>query len=115
MRAIKFRAYTYTPSRGNFILTSDQHGSLTGFFREHEGGNIMQFTGLHDSKGVEIYEGDIVKDGSDAKPLEVVYHDKSATFGFHERHTGAASLFSLGMLIPVKVIGNIYQNPELLK
>ncbi len=68
---------------------------------------IMQFTGLKDKNGQEIYEGDILS------PDEVVFWDKKHS-GF-EPFTIADDegfIFTAGSM---EIIGNIYENPELIK
>ncbi len=76
---------------------------------------VMQYTNLKDKKGKEIFEGDIVRD--EFSNLEVVWHSKTGTWGFNKKHRGTADVFSLAMLEPhlkLEIIGNIYENPELL-
>jgi len=78
-------------------------------------GELMQFTGLKDKNGKEIYEGDIVIciHGT----YEIVFtngsfclsNSKSPTIGFLESPIGNYSGENF------KVIGNIYENPELLE
>jgi hypothetical protein len=71
---------------------------------------IQQFTGLLDRDGVEIYEGDIVSEGSGECEGSITYSEKRARF---EYKTPTAVIGLYGFY--GKVIGNIYENPELLK
>lgn len=69
---------------------------------------IMQFTGLLDRKGKEIYEGDLLKNGIGCDPAEVIFKNGMFMAGIFgctlEQYAGKNK----------EVIGNIYKNPELL-
>lgn len=73
---------------------------------------LMQFTGLLDKKGVEIYEGDIVKYEND-KPQIVEYRDCCFCY-YSESNKHIFILQIIGDVNKYEVIGNIYSNPELL-
>lgn len=85
--------------------------------------NLMQSTGLKDKNGKEIFEGDIVTDGDVASDIK--YHQ---TLGFHMiGKYGFSVPFGQGVDVEYfeefadhvskifEVIGNIYENPELLE
>lgn len=80
---------------------------------------VMQFTSLRDKNGKEIYEGDVfdsgVKRGSDVSPIlySVKWNEDEAAFGMDQ--LGPFCLTGGIDLAKVVVIGNIYENPELLK
>lgn len=75
---------------------------------------VMQYTGLKDKDGKEIYEGDIVRFGTSGGEDyigEVRYYEDSASFFVRaERHY----LEYLDDVYALKVLGNIYENKELL-
>ena len=77
----------------------------------------MQYTGLKDKNGVEIYEGDIIECKTDIYNLihigEVVFKKEFAAFVIE--NICGETLFHHLSLNTFKVIGNIYENPELYK
>lgn len=71
---------------------------------------LMQFTGIKDKNGKEIYEGDIVKTDVRAGNLRVIYFDSYTSFMLEYK----GLLYHLNEGADIEVIGNIYQNHELL-
>lgn len=122
MREIKFRAWDKklkimsTPFtlleafHDYFLLTTDM--------------DVMQYTGIKDPTGKEIYEGDIVKAEKSTfqceTPLEVrfgFYHPlDEVEYGWYVKGKFESSLvwYEIDKLDYLEVIGNIYENPELI-
>jgi hypothetical protein len=108
MRAIKFRAWNREKKVMSFEFEFD---SFDGSYFIPEGWSlyemeIMQFTGLFDKNGKEIYEGDVVD--SDQGVREIKW-EQCGFSPFHENGWGDWNENNM------VVIGNIYENPELLK
>ena len=82
---------------------------------------IMRSTELKDKNGSEIFEGDIVKyeAGCNTVTEEVAYDKNFAGFGVRDANTDIIFTFwELAEdidLISLEVVGNIYENPELLE
>ena len=83
-------------------------------------GDIMQYTGLKDKNGVEIYEGDIIKSQFDRDQqlvYKVVFEAGAFVMTRDDEFATKAGFFcttNCGVL-EGEVIGNIYENPELLE
>lgn len=75
---------------------------------------VQQFTGLFDANGEEIYEGDILDYQWGWKIGRVIFGEGGFAFDGVFGTKPFVHLFSID-LNKAKVIGNIYENPELLK
>ena len=117
MREIKFRAKN--KDTGEWVVGSnhlDQWPSntlqwLSRFWEWVEGGildpeTVGQYTGLPDKNGQEIYEGDILKTLYNPKYVVESLFEFAIDWGYYSE---AWTEF------PMEVIGNIYENPELLE
>ncbi|MFA5500836.1 MAG: YopX family protein [Candidatus Omnitrophota bacterium] len=86
-----------------------------------ENANLMQYTGLKDKNGIEIYEGDVVsfepnsiEYPEDIFIYEVVWFKQNCSFLFKINNDRYDAL-DVSYQDRLEVIGNIYENPELLK
>jgi dUTPase len=109
MREIKFRAWD-----GEKIIHHIPNSAVsTGSYLEMMGTTLklMQYTGLKDKNGVEIYEGDIILDKDYSGEFSYMKKPKAYVAEFERIiHKFFEGLFDE----QCEVIGNIYQNPELL-
>lgn len=84
---------------------------------------LMQSTGLFDENGVEIFEGDIVTDGdviSDIKYHQTLGFYMIGKYGFSVPFGQGVDVeyfeeFAVHVSKTFEVVGNIYENPELLE
>ena len=152
MREIKFRAFDKEIEGGHMVYSDgrdkadrqveydfliDEKGNLVcvwfedyddscGFSQINSGtlDNLMQFTGVYDKNGKEIYEGDIVKAWDrgvygvkevkwrqEASPCYILYPAEN----IGQWYLSAINIDGAFVDKGVEVIGNIHENPELLE
>jgi uncharacterized phage protein (TIGR01671 family) len=75
---------------------------------------LMQYTGLKDKNGKEVYEGDVLSNSQGKKGI-VIFEDGCFKLQLHKSETSSHYVpLNISYLENKEVIGNIYQNPELL-
>lgn len=77
--------------------------------------SVGQFTGLTDKNGNKIFEGDIVKVTTGIEGYKSTYHSAIQEVKYNAESGIAVFLpFDNSDMVEAEVIGNIYDNPELL-
>lgn len=129
-RKIKFRAWdkvkqiwcNYKIDDGTVYFMDNDTGCLyRNYPGKYENFDLMQYIGIKDINNIEIYEGDIVKlskENSDFKEIGVVKFDENkASYVLETQDDDLSYNISYYNYHKVyyRVIGNIYENKELLK
>jgi len=129
MREIKFRAWdkekSDSPYSGVMLYldignkhaqVSRLHVALLSDYMREDWGVLMQYTGLKDSKGVEIYEGDLIQYGKTTYEVRwnfvrwIMFDPEFAGCdGFGMPLVGPS--FSRNKMKDIEIIGNIYEHP----
>jgi uncharacterized phage protein (TIGR01671 family) len=122
MREIKFRAWgpnsNYMWSWGELVANDTSVRWLQPHFGEKI---LMQFTGLKDKDGKDIYDGDIVTISYGIPPitenLQIVWINDEVHYGWffkNLRNNGVSAPAHSTYQDSITIIGNIHENPELL-
>ncbi|WP_341232429.1 YopX family protein [uncultured Methylophaga sp.] len=119
-REIKFRAWKKSESRMvRWYELTDKPDDLVDALLLVKYEAVMQYTGLKDKAGVEIYEGDIVsyEMADNTSNALVRYDDMAVRFRFVCDPDGFSgySVHKEDVVKRVTVIGNIYETPEILE
>ncbi|MDJ8959746.1 YopX family protein [Clostridium perfringens] len=107
--------------REGYVSLNEGDNSLTDTLEMIE---LIQYTGLKDKNGKEVYEGDIIESPLwEAEPYEIVFKD----YAFKARDIRKKIMYGSDLFFDIddllsgcvgetfEVIGNIYENPELLR
>jgi len=130
MREIKFRGWN---NKIQFMSKPFRFGQVLNFNDQiikslSQDEIVMQFTGLQDKKGVDIYEGDVLEYKNDLGRhhlAKIFYKKGGLCFNIHQDdfyknseeiyfYESCADMQSKGWIVQFEVIGNIYETPELL-
>jgi len=121
MREHKYRAWDKKQKKwiGANLHMSVTDGSLWWQFgygcdilskEERENIELSEYTGLKDKNGKEIYEGDVLRAFDRNYEVKIVITNSRAfvDYGYSEEHNGPCDSWT-------EIIGNIYENPELME
>lgn len=109
-RTIKFKFWN--PQAKSFVEQYKYSGYVDELFEQDDMLIPCQFTGLQDIKGNDLYEGDIVKFHKDK--IGCVDFE-FGSFLLRIKNSSTMGFIFLHAVGPVKIIGNKFQNEELLK
>lgn len=125
MREIKFRVFSWGKmlysDKYDFVIYGDgtprknEYGDMIGLGDESE---LMQYTGLKDQNGVDIYEGDVVR--LEETFIGIVFYDNSDASFSYRVHEGLSldnmneeycdtEAMSYSHNEKLEIIGNIYE------
>lgn len=107
----KFGIFYVNPEKGDGLNTEDTASLTVNTTKYHEGTPLMQYSGIDDKNGKEIYEGDIFKLGVEKEVFEVRFEHGCFMAFCNRKQYGLIGELQVCF---IDIIGNIYQNAGLL-
>lgn len=126
MRDVKYKVYIqdegiyevqnidFYNKKITYLLTDNFDGGYLCAECDFKYATLLQYTGLKDKKGKEIYEGDICINVTADSKFGVVYFE-DGMFIFRADNGDFIHHYISTISNNCVIIGNIYENPELLK
>ena len=113
-RTIKFRAWDKTLNKIHSWSIIENHFTFEELLDDNFF-EAMQYTGLKDKNGVEIYEGDIISCTQQRFSTNGIVTMHHGMWNWQYKKGAVSLLYEANKKWEGTVIGNIYENPELVK
>jgi len=107
----KFGTFYVNPEKGDGLNPEDTASLTVNTTKYHEGTPLMQYSGIEDKNGKEIYEGDIFKLGAEQEVFEVRFEHGCFMAFCNGKQYGLIGELQICF---IDIIGNIYENAGLL-